>query len=100
MGWTRDFFVKSLTIMLSMDNTDACGVVFCSYKRMLFYFVFVKTDVGQMLYYQMFGDLKSVRLTRLERSGHYYTDSKIVDDNAMPEVLSCFRCSSFLVEIG
>ena len=56
--------------------------------------------MSQMLYYQIFGDLKSVCLTDLERSSHYYTDSKIVDEYAMLETLYRFCCSSFSVEIG
>lgn len=99
MGWTKVFFIKSLTIMLSMDKTDADGVVFsCEKKNAILRYV-GKIEMSQMLYYQIFGDLKSVCLTHLERSSHYYTDSKIVDENAMPEVLSCFRCSFFSVEI-
>lgn len=86
--------------MLSMDKTYAEGVVFSCEKKNTFLRYVGKIEMGQILYYQIFGDLKSVCLTHLERSGHYYTDSKIVDDNAMPEVLSCFRCSSFSVEIG
>ena len=84
----KNLFLWFLTLVLGLSNLRAQ------------YDFSLPAESGQMLYYQILGDFKSVRVTHPEKEWPYYADSKPVGELTIPETVTYDEKIYRVVEIG